>query len=58
VQEYGRVEIGYDGWMNCFVLATDEGGTAYEGKKSYPSIDMALDDLDRGIAEFLTETGA
>lgn len=57
VENYGRIEIGHDDWMNCFVLATDEGGTAYQGKATYDSLEEALEDLDSGIGEYLMETG-
>ena len=55
VEEQGRIEIGYQDMIDAFVIAYDEGGTIYEGKSSYPSLDIALEDLERGIKEFIEE---
>jgi hypothetical protein len=58
VNEIGRVEIGLGNYMiSAFVIAYDEGGTIYEGKDSYPSLDAALQDLDAGIKKHLDELG-
>lgn len=48
----GRIELGYVYQVDAFACAYDEGGTVYEGKSSYPSIDEALADLDRGIKAY------
>lgn len=50
-------EIGQDNVITSFVRAYDEGGTVYEGKSSYPSMDAALADLERGIQAYLEENG-
>jgi hypothetical protein len=58
VNEIGRVEIGLGNYMiSAFVVAYDEGGTVYEGKDAYSSLDEALQDLDAGIKEYLEEFG-
>jgi hypothetical protein len=43
--------------ITSFVRAYDEGGTVYEGKSSYPSMDKALADLEAGIQAYLDENG-
>jgi hypothetical protein len=57
VEEIGWIEIGQDNMITSFVRAYDEGGTVYEGKSSYPSMDVALADLERGIQAYLDENG-
>jgi len=53
----GKIEIGYDYNTNSFVIAYDEGGTVYEGKNKYETIDDALADLEIGITQYLEENG-
>ena len=50
-------EIGQDSTIASFVRAYDEGGTVYEGKSSYRSLDAALADLEAGIQAYLDENG-
>jgi hypothetical protein len=57
VEEYGRIEIGLDEVIPAFVRAYDLGGTAYEGKDSYPSMEAALQDLEAGIKAYMEEMG-
>ena len=57
VEEIGWIEIGQDSAITSFVRAYDEGGTVYEGKSSYPSMDKALADLEAGIQAYLDENG-
>ena len=40
-----------------FVRAYEFGGTVYEGKDSYPSMEAALQDLEAGIKAYLDEHG-
>ncbi|MBR8838608.1 MAG: hypothetical protein DSM106950_32565 [Stigonema ocellatum SAG 48.90 = DSM 106950] len=49
VEEQGWIEIGESEYINSFVRAYDLGGTVYQGKASYPSMEAALKDLDLGI---------
>lgn len=53
----GRIELGYHYMIDGFACAYDEGGTIYEGKSSYASVDIALADLDRGIAAYNDQWG-
>jgi hypothetical protein len=57
LDEEGCIEIGEDYNTSSFVRAYNEGGNIYEGKSSYPSLDLALEDLDRGIKESMAELG-
>jgi len=57
VEEEGCIEIGEDYNTSSFVRAYNEGGTVYEGESSYPNLDLALEDLDRGIKEFMEDLG-
>jgi hypothetical protein len=56
-REIGRIEIGQHEMTSAFVLAFDLGGTIYEGKDSYPTMQAALQDLDQGIKAYLEENG-
>jgi hypothetical protein len=58
VRAGGYVEIGYtDPYVRAFVCALDEGGTIYQGRTEYASIDEALQDLDAGIAAWVAKNG-
>ena len=57
VKEIGWIEIGQDSVVTSFVRAYDQGGTVYEGKSSYRSLDAALADLEVGIQAYLDENG-
>jgi hypothetical protein len=57
VYHQGKIEIGYDYNTRSFVMAYDEGGTVYEGKNEYDTIEDALADLEAGITEYLEENG-
>jgi hypothetical protein len=49
VTEIGWIEIGQTDKFPSLVQAFDEGGTVYEGKFNYPSMDAAIKDLEEGI---------
>jgi len=55
VEEQGWIEIGESRYINSFVRAYDLGGTVYQGKGSYPSMEAALQDLDVGIKAYMEE---
>jgi hypothetical protein len=57
VDTMGRIEIGLDDYISAFVRAYDLGGTVYEGKGSYPSMEAAFEDLEAGIQAYLDENG-
>lgn len=56
VYSQGKIEIGYD-YTTPFVIAYDEGGTVYEGKDEYDSLEEAFHDLETGISQYLAENG-
>ncbi|WP_373479436.1 hypothetical protein [Geminocystis sp.] len=39
------------------MVAYDEGGTIFEGKEEYNSMDEAFADLEAGIKQFMEENG-
>ena len=49
----GKIEIGYDYNTDSFVAAYDEGGTVFQGKDSYDTMEEAFADLETGIKEHL-----
>ena len=55
VNSGGRLEIGYIYELGISAMAVDEGGTIWEGKKSYESIEDALADAERGIGKWMEE---
>jgi hypothetical protein len=57
VEEIGWIEIGQHEMISAFVRAYDLGGTVYEGEDSYPSLEVALKDLETGIKAYLDEQG-
>ncbi|NEQ29086.1 MAG: hypothetical protein F6K28_61130 [Microcoleus sp. SIO2G3] len=57
VQEIGWIEIGQHEMIPAFVRAYDLGGTVYEGRSSYPSLEAALQDLESGILAYLDREG-
>lgn len=57
VEEIGWIEIGQHEMISAFVRAYDLGGTVYEGKDSYPSLEAALQDLEAGIKAYPDEHG-
>jgi hypothetical protein len=57
VEEMGCIEIGEHEMTPSFVRAYDMGGTVYEGKSSYPTLDEAFQDLEAGIKAYLEENG-
>ncbi len=53
VENQGWIEIGQDENSSSFTRALDGGGIVWEGKKSYKTMDEALQDLDKGLGEWL-----
>ena len=54
---HGWIEIGEVEYSKSFIRALDEGGTVWEGERSYSTIDQALRDLDAGLEEVIKELG-
>jgi hypothetical protein len=57
VEEQGWIELGYDDNLPAFVKAYDSGGTVFEGKNQYKSIDDALQDLEAKVKAYLEDLG-
>ncbi len=53
--ERGWIEIGSDEYSRSFIRALDPGGLVWEGEQFYDSLDDALADLERGLAQWLKE---
>ncbi|MFM7439857.1 MAG: hypothetical protein ACKO2V_14870 [Snowella sp.] len=53
VEEQGWIELGYDDNIAAFVKAYDSGGTVFEGKSRYKSIDDALQELEFQVKAYL-----
>jgi hypothetical protein len=39
--------------MPTFIMALDEGGLVWEGKKKYKTLDEAFRDLDEGLSGWM-----
>jgi hypothetical protein len=52
IKIHGRIEMGQIDGSSRFILALDEGGTIWEGKVKYASIDEALEALEEGLANW------
>lgn len=55
ILEQGWIEIGSDEYSMSFIRALDPGGLVWEGELFYDSLDDALADLERGLAQWLKE---
>jgi hypothetical protein len=51
----GWIEIGVIDGISNFVLALDEGGMVWEGKKKYKTIDEAFRALEKGLSAWMKE---
>ncbi|MEM9218335.1 MAG: hypothetical protein AAGD25_28845 [Cyanobacteria bacterium P01_F01_bin.150] len=51
----GRVEFGYIYQIEISAIAVDEGGTIWEGKEQYESLEEALEEAEQGIEEWMKE---
>jgi hypothetical protein len=57
VHEYGWIEIGQDDMSPSFIRALDDGGMVWAGRKSYPTLDAALQHLENGLVAWMQEQG-
>jgi len=53
VSDCGWIEIGYREGSSSFVRALDMGGTVWEGKDTYPTLDAALAALEKRLAKWI-----
>jgi hypothetical protein len=49
------IEIGCDDHSRSLVRALDAGGTVWEGKAKYASVEELLQDLEAALTEFMEE---
>lgn len=59
VEEQGWIELGYNDDMpyRAFARAYDAGGTVFEGKSRYKTIDAALQELEAKVKAYLEDLG-
>lgn len=59
VDEYGWIEFGSDddSPLTSFIRALNSGGMVWEGEDSYPTLDEAFADLERGISDWMEQEG-
>ena len=51
----GVIEIGRAEWGHSFISVYDGGGTVWEGKRKYATIDEALQDAEKVIGKWVKE---
>jgi hypothetical protein len=50
------VQIGFDDDSPLgYVMAMTMGGTVFDGKQRYKSLDAALEDLEEGVTQWMKE---
>ena len=57
VQSSGWIAIGRDDYSRSMVRALDEGGMVWEGNTRCATLDELLQDLEKGLANWLKENG-
>lgn len=55
VLTHGWIEVGQLEGTSAFAMALDEGGTVWEGKRNYKTMDEAFQELEDGIAKWMKE---
>jgi len=55
VQTQGWIEIGQAHSLSNFILALDEGGVVWEGKRTYKTMEEAFQSLEQGLAGWMKE---
>jgi hypothetical protein len=55
VLTHGWIEIGYDDSHRSFIRALDSGGTVWEGRMVYATLDSALQALNEALAAWMKE---
>ena len=51
----GELSIGYTYGLEVLAIANDEGGTIWEGKMKYESLEALLQDAEMGINKWIEE---
>ncbi len=55
VKEHGWIELGNDGMSCSWVRALDEGGLIWEGGDASQPVDVAFQQLEAALVEWLRE---
>ena len=55
VAEFGTVEIGHCRHTRSFIRVLDEGGIIWKGRRSYRTLDAALDDAEAGVSRWIKD---
>jgi hypothetical protein len=53
VKSHGWIEFGQIDGMSSFIIAMDEGGLVWEGKKKYRNLGEAFQALERGLSDWM-----
>lgn len=55
IETHGWIEIGQIEGVASFIMALDEGGLVWEGKKRYKNLDEAFQALEQGLSKWMKE---
>jgi hypothetical protein len=55
VKAHGWIEIGKIDGMSAFIMALDEGGLVWEGKRKYKTLGEAFKALEQGLSDWIEE---
>jgi hypothetical protein len=55
VAGFGTLEIGHCARKRSFVRVLDDGRVVWTGRRSYPTLEAALDDAEAGVAEWMRD---
>jgi hypothetical protein len=56
-KDWGWIEMGYDDMRQSFIRVLDIGGTIWEGKNHYKTVDDALKAAEKAIEGWHEENG-
>lgn len=55
IKAHGWIEIGQIDGMSSFIMALDEGGLVWKGKKNFKTLGEAFQALEQGLADWIEE---
>jgi hypothetical protein len=55
INTHGWIEIGQIDGMSSFIMALDEGGLVWEGKRKYETLGEAFQALEQGLSDWIEE---
>jgi len=53
----GWIELGYNDFSSSMIRVLDAGGLTWEGEVAYDSVDAALRDAERALANWIANNG-